>query len=421
MADIMREWTIQFEHPIWLLGLLLAVPVVWLGLRSLAGLGPWRQRIAITIRVIVIGLIVVLLAGPQYTRTYRHLTVLAVLDRSQSVPRALQEKAMAYLNATGKDKTKAKEDRIGVVWAGDMALIHSLPNTEFVPVGGVPSFSGDRTDLEAAIRMALAVLPSDTAKRIVLISDGNENLGDLRGVARIARANRIPIDCLSLNYNNDREVIVERLVVPAHARTGQTVSARCVLRSTSPASGRLVLEDNGRMIDLDPNSPEFSAPVNLKAGLNVTTVLLPIPAGGVHRFSASFIPNGPKVDTIAENNRGMGVTFVVGKGKIMVCDADGKSARTILDVLTQAQIEVEYRPAEQFPSDLVGLMDYDAVLLVNTPNSSFSLAQQQLMVRYVHDLGGGLVMVGGPDALGAGGWESIPRGGRLIRFPEGEE
>ena len=39
------------------------------------------------------------------------------------------------------------------------------------------------TDLEEAVKIALAEMPEESAKRIVLISDGNENEGDLQETA----------------------------------------------------------------------------------------------------------------------------------------------------------------------------------------------------------------------------------------------
>lgn len=402
----MTDWPIQFEHPIWLLGLLIAIPVIGLGLRSLSGLGPWRQRAAILLRVLVLGLLVVLLAGPMHARRLKDLAVIAVVDRSQSVPASLQQRALGYLNAAVKDKPKA--DRFGVIYTGETAFIQSLPNIGAIPLAGQPPLSGDRTDLEAGVRMAMAVLPSDAARRIVLISDGNENTGDLRGAAAIAQANGVPIDVLSLHYDHAREVIFERLIVPQNTRTGQTISARCVLRSTAPVRGRLVLEDNGVAIDLDPTSPDMGMPVELTAGLNVVTVLLPVSTGGIHRFAAFFTPNDARSDTISGNNAGVGATFVLGRGKVMVVNGDGRSAGEIRRVLKEARLDVEYRPAYQFPTELMDLLGYDSILLVNVPNSAFALAQQEMMVRYVHDMGGGLVMVGGPEGFGAGGWIGSP-------------
>jgi len=200
----------------------------------------------------------------------------------------------------------------------------------------------------------------------------------------------------------------ERLVVPQNARSGQTVSAKCVIRSTSKSKGKLTLEDNGELIDLSPESPDFSMPVTLNPGLNVSTILLPIRASGIHRFHATFIPDQPQTDTIGANNAGVAVTFVHGKGRVMVLDGDNISGRDLVQVFQTAQIETDYRPMDQFPTELVNLMEYDGIVLVNTPSSGFSLAQQEMLVRYVHDLGGGLVMVGGPDSFGAGGWIGSP-------------
>jgi uncharacterized membrane protein/Mg-chelatase subunit ChlD len=406
VEGLVTDFPLQFEHPLYLTGLAICVPAVWLGLRSMSGLGPFRQRVAIALRVLVLAILVVLLAGPLYAKRFKHLSVVAIVDRSRSVPANLQQEALGYLNTVCK--TKPKEDRIGVVYAGETAMIRSLPNTSFSPVGGPTALTGDRTDLEGAVRMAMAVFPSDTAKRIVLISDGNENIGDLRGAAKIAEANKIPIDTVSMNYDHASEIMFERLIVPPNARTGQTISARCVLRSTAPATGQLLLEDSGALIDLDPKSPGLAMPVKLTPGLNVVTILLPIRSDGIHRFAATFTPDDPKTDTIAANNAGVGVTFIFGRGRTLVVDADGRSAGEIMEVLKGARIDAEYRRAELFPSDLVDLMEYDAILLANTPNSSFSLAQQEMMVRYVHDLGGGLVMTGGPEGFGAGGWIGSP-------------
>ena len=69
------------------------------------------------------------------------------------------------------------------------------------------------TDIAAAIKLALASFPEGTAKRIVLISDGNENLGNAVEQARIARQNGVQIDVVPLasGYRNENEVLVERV------------------------------------------------------------------------------------------------------------------------------------------------------------------------------------------------------------------
>ena len=57
---------------------------------------------------------------------------------------------------------------------------------------------GNYTDIAAAIKLALASFPEGSGKRIVLLSDGNENLGNAEEQARIARQNGVQIDVVPL-------------------------------------------------------------------------------------------------------------------------------------------------------------------------------------------------------------------------------
>ena len=47
------------------------------------------------------------------------------------------------------------------------------------------------------------------------------------------------------------------------------------------------------------------------------------------------------------------------------------------------------------------------MILANVPRGEGGLndAQETMLAQYVHDTGGGLVMIGGPHTFGAGGWE----------------
>ena len=59
------------------------------------------------------------------------------------------------------------------------------------------------------------------------------------------------------------------------------------------------------------------------------------------------------------------------------------------------------------PTSTVDLQAYDAVILANVSRGSGGLSEEQqaALTSYVHDTGGGLVDIGGPNAFGAGGWE----------------
>ncbi|MBN2138789.1 MAG: VWA domain-containing protein [Sedimentisphaerales bacterium] len=396
-----------FSRPWWLAACVLLVVIVWLGRRSLTTMGPVRRVLAIGLRCLVVLVLIALLARPMLTQTSELLTVITVLDRSQSIPAKLQAQSLAYLNTALTAKNFAK-DRLAVVDVAEAASISLLPSIEGKIRERNTTLTGRQTLLSDGIQMAMAIAPPDTAVRILLVSEGNETSGDVKEAARRAAANGIPIDVLALRYRYDREVVFRRLQSPPKARSGQTVPLRLVLESTSDARGKLMLDLNDRPVDLDPASAEIGLPVELKAGTNVQVVSVPVGTRGMHKFEAVFIPDDDSGDVITQNNRASTMTYVAGPGHVLVVDTDGDASKAIIAALQDSEMDVRYIPAGSFPDNPAMVMDTDAIVLVNTDCGQFSYQQQELLVRYVNDLGGGLIMVGGPKAFGAGGWIGSP-------------
>ena len=80
----------RFDHQIYLLFALLAVPIIWMGQRSLAVLETPRRWTALVLRLAVLSAFVMLLAGLQGVRRQDELTVVALMDLSESVRRFSQ-------------------------------------------------------------------------------------------------------------------------------------------------------------------------------------------------------------------------------------------------------------------------------------------------------------------------------------------
>ena len=105
--------------------------------------------------------------------------------------------------------------------------------------------------------------------------------------------------------------------------------------------------------------------------------------------------------------------FVKGTSQILYVDnyRDGSGARGpgafLEQALTKEKINLRTITLDQFPQNLIDLQNYDAVILGNVPHGEGGLqkAQDEMLAHYVHDMGGGLVMIGGDDTFGAGGWQ----------------
>ncbi len=403
---------LQFDTPAWLWLLpACAAFAIWSARRSLSGMASTTRLVSLGVRLVVILLLVAALAEPSWRRVSSDVAVTVVLDTSESVPTAKQAEVDRYVRAA-IDSHERKDDRLGVVTAAKEAIVQALPTrltTELVrqSVGAI-----DATNLAGAVRMAMAGMPKDAANRILLATDGNETVGNLLQAAEVAKALGVPIDVLPLRYKYSSEVLVDRLSVPASAREGENTNVHVVLRSMGPATGRLTILQNGEALDLDATSDATSTAIALKEGLNVLQMPVASLRSGPQEFEAVFEPDAPggRVvgDSILENNKAMGVTFVSGQGKVLVISDDPAASRPLVDSLVASRIVVETRPAAEAPATLTELTAFDAVVMVNQSAYAYTQKQQEELRQYVHDVGGGLVMIGGPDAFGAGGWIGSP-------------
>lgn len=411
MLGSMVVGPVQFAVPGWLL----LIPVLgglsaWWGRRSLAGLGPVTRWTALAVRLLVITALTAAVAEPEWRKVSKDVSVTVVMDASQSVPGEAQSELDRWVEAAAQGKRK--DDRLGVVTIARDAYVQSLPSRLNTLVERQHIGATDGSNLAGGVRLGMAVMPEDAANRLLLISDGNETAGSLLQQAEAARAAGIPIDVVPITYSYPSEVIVDRVVAPAAAREFETVNVRVVLNATRPTQGRLSITQNGQALDLDPDSPALGQLVELKAGPNVFSVPVPAVRRGPQQFEAIFEPlseGGRAVgDVVMENNRAGAVTFVSGEGQVLLVAESEEEVGPIRAVLDEAKISSEWRPADRVPATLTEMNAFDAIVLMNEPAYNFSQSQQEDLRRFVHDSGGGLVMVGGPDSFGAGGWIGSP-------------
>ena len=443
----------RFDYPAYLLLLLLAIPIAWWGWRTLNTLEPLRRGVAVGLRIVVLTLLVLVLAGVQARREHDDLTVVAVVDQSPSIrifgaadafaaagagdagaagPTAVQRSVREYLARAGEEDRRP-DDRFAMVVYDERATLLKRPGPG-VRVDDAPDVAvREGTDTARAIEWAMAAKSdAGNALRMVLVSDGNDTSGDALAAARAAAAAGVVIDVLPVDYRVGDEVMVEGVYTPVEAREGQTIAVRVVLRATRRSAGELLVKHDGRVLDLNgPDTPGLGLPVAPAAWADAAAqddntsdaesggryvlarqVDVPIGAAGANRFEAIFEPagtgatTGPAVnDTVAVNNRAEAFTLVQGRGRVLLVDnVGGDSGLVLPQALSERQLNLDVIRPEGFPRDLAELTRYDAVLFQNVPADLITQPQQALLARYVNDLGGGFVMLGGPDSFGAGGW-----------------
>ena len=197
---------------------------------------------ALALRTLVMLLLVAALAEMQYQRTSDRLTVIYLLDQSLSIPEARRGGDDQLCQRFDSRSAEGGEGRrAGVIVFGKNAEVEVPPVDFSIQLGRKVESLLDRefTNLSGAMQRAMAMFPHDSAKRIVLVTDGNQNVGDALQEARAIADAGVSIDVMPVPLDQRSDVAVETFALPPDIRRNQPFEARVVVNNTSTdAQGR---------------------------------------------------------------------------------------------------------------------------------------------------------------------------------------
>jgi uncharacterized membrane protein len=448
--------TVEFVHPGWL-ALLALLPVIvlvagrsldWRSLRR-GRVESWRPWLSVLLRCAIVALLALALAEPRLRQPNERMTVLFVLDRSQSIPEEFGpapgtgtgiidlrwDRLRRFINDSVQQRGAGHErDRAGLIVFGRKPRLELPPSDapRFNLTDIASRIDGSYTDISAALKLALASFPEGTGKRIVLISDGNENLGNAQEQARLARSLGVQIDVVPVaaGRRNEDEVLVERIDVPPLVEQGGQVPVRVLVRSYNPniVVGKLTLkqttEDQTAIIGT-------LSSVQLHLGLNSFAFTRPLTdQQRSYTYEAEFEPQrivdaagnvlyeGRPPGDRPQNNRASAHVMARGQRRVLILQqgpaSDHSKLAATLTAAGRAKFLVDLLPIsvlERYPDrDRLArfLGDYDCVILANVPADQVNNEQMEALRSNTHDQGCGLIMIGGPEGFGAGGWQDTP-------------
>ena len=273
----MFQHSIAFDSPGYLLLLLLLPVMWWVSYQSLSGLGRWRRLFALALRSLVFASIVFALADIKYQQRSDQMTVVYLLDQSLSIPTDHRQAMIEYVNESiANYHDEDNNDRFAVIVFGrDAAVEMPLVNVAIPLHSRLETIlDPEYTDLANAIQRAKAIFPHDAAKRIVLITDGNQNVGDAQRDAQTAAAAGVSIDVVPVHLTARNEVAVEKIDVPGNTRRGQPFEMRVVLRNDAPEGSEQPVAGKLRIIRKAGEREEIltEQDINVPAGKRVYTV-----------------------------------------------------------------------------------------------------------------------------------------------------
>ncbi|WP_253944800.1 VWA domain-containing protein [Paenibacillus sp. NEAU-GSW1] len=382
----------------WLL--LLLIPwgyFVWRMIASTARLQGSRKAAVITIRAIIMLLLIAIAAQLQPFWTLSERNVVFIADRSSSVQadEALGQwiaKAMA-----GKDD----EDMGGIVTVGLDAAVERALSKDALRSEDSYTFravvNDQFTDLSQGLRLSSGLLQQAGGGRIVLLSDGAENAGSMLRQAAMLKSAGIEVDVVPITPPQVTDAAIESFDVPSTLRQGEKYNFEFTITSTTAGSGELRLY--GDNIELTRSV------IQLEAGENRFALQSAALDPGFHQFRAELFTDG---DEREQNNEAYAFSKVSGPPGVLIVEGEPGSSANIEAAMDASFIRHETIAPERLSVELASYAAYDSIILHNVPATRIAEKPMEWIAKAVSDYGIGLVMIGGNDSFGLGGYFKTP-------------
>lgn len=384
-----------FTAPVALL-LLLTLPfVIYMGLPRVA-FRRGRDIASLVLRVLILLLLIFALSGAQIMRAADKLAVVFLVDASDSVGQAAEEAQLTYLREALAGM--APDDQAAIVVFGANAVVERPMSSvrEISALRSTPLTSN--TDLEEAIGLGLALFPSDAARRMVILSDGRATVGDAEAAARRAAATGVEISYVTFERPPTPEVLVSDVRAPASVNAGQQFDLSMTVEAEATTPATITVFADGAII--------HNEAVELRQGANNYTLSLTAGNTGFTDFQVQVVPAGD--DGFYQNNQLSTFSRVEGPPTVLIVSTSDDESRYLAEALTDLGVNVEQRQPSELLNSNIALQNYASIVLADVPAIDLGEERMERINTYVRDLGGGLVVVGGPNAYAPGGYFQTP-------------
>ena len=256
---------------------------------------------------------------------------------------------------------------------------------------------GPGANLEQALQLAAAMVPADRAGRVVLAADGNETVGELAKSLTALRKRGLTVDIQPLTELPLGEVLVESVSVPARVYAGDLFALDAIVYSQGSARATVTVKRAGDTVQ--------EQEVDLLAGRNRVETVIPAGDSGSLLLEVSVAMAG---DTFAQNNI-QGVFVEVAPSPAIAIIAPEPEAGEFLAQALQVQgLTAAIMSPSEAPDTMDGWLEYDSVVLMNVPAISLDTDQQEMVEKLVQVNGRGLLILGGENSFGPGGYYETP-------------
>jgi len=257
------------------------------------------------------------------------------------------------------------------------------------------------TALADALKYTASLFTNKETSKIVVISDGLETDGDAILSLNEIIADGTVVDSVVFPEENTADIqIVSATVKEKNIVIDESFVIDLLIKSNSVESEEVAvlrLYDNGALCG--------ETVISIKNGDNEIPVSLTISEKGLHELTFELVTDyelfgEPLDDEIKLNNSYRTYVNLEVFDNILLIERYENEAAMLKEIISKTKNLTDisvFEDIDKFPKTLSEMAEYEQIVLVNIAYSDMPAGFEELLNRYVYELGGGLFTVGGTN------------------------
>lgn len=386
----------SFVRPLYLLALLSLFPLVYYWNKRPTSLTASRKKSALILRLLTVICVVLALAGTQVVNRSKNLSVVFLLDRSLSTGGNSQSWQRSYIAEALKNK--GKDDKFGIALFGaDTGLEYPVGAHSTSEIGQFSSVVDPQSSqLLSALRYAATTFPGDTARRLVVMTDGRSTEGDAAAEIQALSEAGIEVWVCPQPNQNVKDVLLAKFEAPPQVSLNEPFFLRTVVESQGVEECQLLITENG--------VPKQNLALKLREGPNLFLLPQRKKTSGPVRYEARIIS---AADSRLQNNKGEALTLVGGEQTVIVLRQKSEPG-PLVPLLNKAGLNAVALAPHELPKAAGAWRNVSALIIEDVDSLGWDKRLQSVVSLLVREGGMGLMMCGSDSTFGVGAYQQTP-------------
>ncbi|MFR1710517.1 MAG: VWA domain-containing protein [Clostridium sp.] len=251
------------------------------------------------------------------------------------------------------------------------------------------------TNIEEAIKFSLNLFKDSEYKRLVLVTDGKENQGNLLETATYLKNNQIDFQVYKIDNGQVEDVYIENIDILDKVAIGEEFSVTVNIKSNVKTKSKISIY-SGR-------ERKSEKEIEIEKGDNTFLFKDTQYKGGFKPYKVTI---DPEQDGISYNNEYTTYTNIVSKPEILVIEGSSGEGKGLEENLKTIGSSYTTISANAAPRSINELIEYKGIFLCNTHVDDLPKGFLDNVESYVKDYGGAVITTGGDNSYALGGYKN---------------